>query len=751
MNSGPNDVTIKLGLDDSQLPPPVQRVNAAIGSIGVAGQVSARQTAAAMRQLPAQFTDVATQLAGGQNPLLVLLQQGGQIKDSFGGIGPAIGGVMAAISPAVVGVGALAAAVGGVALAAVRGSAEAKQLADTVTLTGNAAGLTAVRLQVMSEQVAQATRSTVADSRQILLALAATGQVTNAALQPAAQAAARVAELSGENAAKVATDFATMAGGVAKWAAEHNRAWNFINAEQYRYIRGLEEQGKAEEAMIVVSNLVTESMRSQGQELGALQRFWREQTAAFDAFIESQKALGRNTLQDQLNSAREALGRAERVSGTPFLEYFLGTPEQARQRVQTIEAAILAAEREARRRGAQAGVARDEIEQERKREEEEARARGRAAQGENFIESLRSSTQREAAGLIADVRAKGEALIEIERQNDLQRLQQMKLQGDQRVQAVAAIKAKVAVARAALDDKIAKDTSKDPLGEFIGEKVLPEDKARQERIREQLINYSQQLLDANQRAGAELIEDERRRGEALIALDLQVARRRIEAQGESGGARDEALRLLDEQASLSRRRLEIDLRKSGDKLAEDTGKALYEDARSAISAAFRDSKNPLEAFGNALANIIFTRATTSLVDALATAAVGANGRGGGLGDLLSLVNTFAGGYGGSSTNPSASNYENSFDRMNPPKLATGTNYVPRNMLAMLHQGEAVVPARYNPAAGGAGAGVTIQYAPNISVDARSDQAQVASLVLSAVQEGNEALVEELQARGMLVS
>ncbi|NMY08517.1 phage tail tape measure protein [Pseudomonas veronii] len=50
--------------------------------------VSAGQTQAALRQLPAQFTDIFTSLAGGQNPLMVLIQQGGQIKDSFGGIGP---------------------------------------------------------------------------------------------------------------------------------------------------------------------------------------------------------------------------------------------------------------------------------------------------------------------------------------------------------------------------------------------------------------------------------------------------------------------------------------------------------------------------------------------------------------------------------------------------------------------------------------------------------------------------------------
>jgi phage-related minor tail protein len=55
--------------------------------------VSAAQTSAALRQLPAQMTDIVTQLAGGQNPFTILIQQGGQIKDSFGGAGNAINAI----------------------------------------------------------------------------------------------------------------------------------------------------------------------------------------------------------------------------------------------------------------------------------------------------------------------------------------------------------------------------------------------------------------------------------------------------------------------------------------------------------------------------------------------------------------------------------------------------------------------------------------------------------------------------------
>lgn len=71
----------------------------------------------------------------------------------------------------------------------------------------------------------------------------------------------------------------------------------------------------------------------------------------------------------------------------------------------------------------------------------------------------------------------------------------------------------------------------------------------------------------------------------------------------------------------------------------------------------------------------------------------------GINDVFSsLASLFK--YGGSSNNPSAGNYQNQFDL--GFGLATGTNYVPSdNFPALLHKGEAVVPAKYNPANGGA--------------------------------------------------
>ncbi|HFR0053914.1 TPA: phage tail length tape measure family protein [Klebsiella quasipneumoniae] len=78
--------------------------------LGKTGQ-SATQTAYAMRMIPAQMTDIVVGLSTGQSPFMVLMQQGGQLKDMFGGIIPAIKGVstyvMGLVNPFTVAAGAV--------------------------------------------------------------------------------------------------------------------------------------------------------------------------------------------------------------------------------------------------------------------------------------------------------------------------------------------------------------------------------------------------------------------------------------------------------------------------------------------------------------------------------------------------------------------------------------------------------------------------------------------------------------------
>ncbi|MDP2808637.1 MAG: phage tail length tape measure family protein [Rhodocyclaceae bacterium] len=98
----------------------VEKVKTSLAGVGTAAEQagrkveqSSKQAAFAMHQLPMQMTDIVTGLASGQSPFMVLVQQGGQLKDMFGGIGPAItavGGYVAGlVNPFTVAIAAAAA------------------------------------------------------------------------------------------------------------------------------------------------------------------------------------------------------------------------------------------------------------------------------------------------------------------------------------------------------------------------------------------------------------------------------------------------------------------------------------------------------------------------------------------------------------------------------------------------------------------------------------------------------------------
>ncbi|MBP0943084.1 phage tail tape measure protein [Pseudomonas alliivorans] len=143
------------------------------------------QTEQALRQLPSQFSDIFTSLAGGQDPLLVMIQQGGQIKDSFGGIGPmldvlgskiksvlGIGGTVGSVGDAFqqVGAGAKSAADG--AEAAAQGLGVAAENANTAADAAKNAkeGITA-----LSAGASTATRGMLAAAAGVALFATAAG------------------------------------------------------------------------------------------------------------------------------------------------------------------------------------------------------------------------------------------------------------------------------------------------------------------------------------------------------------------------------------------------------------------------------------------------------------------------------------------------------------------------------------------------------------------------------------------------
>lgn len=122
--------------------------------------MSSKQTAWAMSMIPAQMTDIVVGLSTGQSPFMVLMQQGGQLKDMFGGIVPAIKGVTTYVMGLVNPYSVAAAAVGLLTYAVYQNRQEidaATKIATTsLGANGDAAERLALNMVAISDKTGQA-------------------------------------------------------------------------------------------------------------------------------------------------------------------------------------------------------------------------------------------------------------------------------------------------------------------------------------------------------------------------------------------------------------------------------------------------------------------------------------------------------------------------------------------------------------------------------------------------------------------
>jgi hypothetical protein len=88
-----------------------------------------------------------------------------------------------------------------------------------------------------------------------------------------------------------------------------------------------------------------------------------------------------------------------------------------------------------------------------------------------------------------------------------------------------------------------------------------------------------------------------------------------------------------------------------------------------------------------------------------------------------------------------------------PKFDVGTDYVPRDMAAIVHKGERIVPAAQNlrdrSAGGGRSGGIVLNSAPSIRIDARTDVGAVAQMVAQGMRVANEQMLMELKSAGVM--
>ncbi|MFT0517259.1 phage tail tape measure protein [Pseudomonas faucium] len=272
---------------------------------------TAKQNAAALRMLPAQFSDIFISLQGGQAPLTVFLQQGSQIKDSFGGIGAAakaMGGyVLSLVTPLSV------VAAAGVALgyAFYKGSQEADRFNDSLVLTGGAAGLTSDQLGAMAKQVSAVVGSTGAAAA-ALAQISGSGKIAGESFQQVALAAVSMKEATGKAVSDTIAEFVKIADEPVKASAALNSQYHYLTGSVYSQIAALEEQGRHADAVKLATDAFADAINNRTPKIIENLSFWERGYNAVARAADRLKDIGRPNVDDDIAQAEADLARAQK-------------------------------------------------------------------------------------------------------------------------------------------------------------------------------------------------------------------------------------------------------------------------------------------------------------------------------------------------------------------------------------------------------------------------------------------------------
>lgn len=303
-----------LGAASSAAAGPIDQAAAAekrLADAAAKAGMSAAQMNAALRGVPAQFTDIVAALQAGQNPLTVFLQQGGQLKDMFGGAGNAaraLGGyITGLISPFTL----AAAAVAALGVAYFQGSKEQDAFVLALAKTGNQSGVTTSALNAYAQQLDKGT-VTQAKAAESLALFVAAGVNGDSMLKQYTQTAIAWEKATGEGVDVVAQRFAALQGDPLKAALKINESMNFLTQSTYDQIAALEDQGQktqaAEVAMNALDAAMAERTKTINENLGTIQRTWQAITGAAKQAWDAMLNVGRAaSLNDQLAKVQDEL------------------------------------------------------------------------------------------------------------------------------------------------------------------------------------------------------------------------------------------------------------------------------------------------------------------------------------------------------------------------------------------------------------------------------------------------------------
>ena len=347
------------GIPTAALNPYLSQLDKVNGKVR-AGGISIAQFNNALRQTPAQMTDIVTQLAGGQNPMLIMLQQGGQLRDMYGGFGNMFRGLSSVITPARLLFGGAAAAAGTLAYALYQGAEESRAFRRAVILSGEAAGVSAGQMQAAAQNAGDIT-SRYAEAREAVLALASSGRVAGENFEAFARSIVLQSEATGKSVEQLAAEYTAIADDPLKAVARFSATYKTLNADVYEQVKALQQQGREQEAVELVQRKYAAETEVMAQkvmaDLGLIESAWKRIGETASGAWDNIKSIGRtDTTEEKLARAQRELKVMRMGYGASDSEFgWTQTPSSAQ--LLTKESEVLALKARKAREDADAAAA----------------------------------------------------------------------------------------------------------------------------------------------------------------------------------------------------------------------------------------------------------------------------------------------------------------------------------------------------------------------------------------------------------
>lgn len=263
----------------AQAAPLIAAMNKQTVATNAAG-LSAGEYKNAMRMLPAQITDVVTSLASGMPVWLVAVQQGGQIKDSFGGVGNTFKVLLSYLNPVTVGVGAMGIALAGLAKAGYDSYRSITDMKNALIETGGFAAASAADLDQIANKIADTSNATIGSVRDIATELAKIGKYTQDQIRNITRATAEWSAATGRATSDIISDFGKIADDPVKGLAKLNEQYNFLEKGQLTYINGIAKTRGETEAVTEATKLFADVMEERMSKIAGaatpLEKMWND-------------------------------------------------------------------------------------------------------------------------------------------------------------------------------------------------------------------------------------------------------------------------------------------------------------------------------------------------------------------------------------------------------------------------------------------------------------------------------------------